>query len=232
MNKKSSGLLGAVMVSLLVGAPLVAGAADYTDARMNNSTMRNMNDTRMNDARINDARMNDARMVNGTMRNTIDHRPVSQPGTNPGAMISDGNLKDNIERSVQSYKDVDVSVDKGMVKVSGTVNTMQERDAVIRNVRQVNGVQSVKDELRVTNQNHDGSVGEYLDDAGITTAVKAKFLGQKGLDSLDISVETVDGVVMLTGEVDNAAQIGLADNVAKEVKGSKKIDNRLTVKRQ
>lgn len=75
------------------------------------------------------------------------------------------------------------------------------------------------------------SVGEYLDDAGITADVKAKFLVQKGLDSLDIKVVTVDGTVTLMGDVDNSSQISLAENVAKEVKGVRKVDNKLMIKR-
>lgn len=75
------------------------------------------------------------------------------------------------------------------------------------------------------------SVGEYLDDAGITAKVKGEFVGQKGLDSLDIKVVTVEGAVTLMGEVDTQAQIELAGRVAQEVKGVKKVDNKLTLKK-
>ncbi len=75
------------------------------------------------------------------------------------------------------------------------------------------------------------TVGEYLDDAGITADVKGKFLAQKGLDSLDIKVVTVDGTVTLMGDVDNSSQISLAENVAKSVKGVRKVDNKLMIKR-
>ncbi|MCC8193369.1 MAG: BON domain-containing protein [Deltaproteobacteria bacterium] len=74
------------------------------------------------------------------------------------------------------------------------------------------------------------SMGEYFDDAGVTAKVKSKFIGQKGLDSLDIKVVTVDGTVTLMGDVNDASQIGLAENVAKEVEGVKAVDNKLVVK--
>ncbi|SBV91101.1 conserved exported hypothetical protein [uncultured delta proteobacterium] len=73
------------------------------------------------------------------------------------------------------------------------------------------------------------AVGEYVDDAAITAAVKSKFLAQKGLDSMDISVTTSDGVVLLSGGVEHEAQISLAERVAKEVNGVKKIVNNLIV---
>ena len=72
--------------------------------------------------------------------------------------------------------------------------------------------------------------GEYLDDAEVTAKVKGKFITQKGLDSLDIKVVTVDGTVTLMGDVDDKAQIGLAENVAREVEGVKRVDNKLVLK--
>lgn len=75
------------------------------------------------------------------------------------------------------------------------------------------------------------STGKYIDDAGITTKVKTKFLAEKGLDSLDIKVVTVDGTVTLIGEVDKAEQIALAKKAALEVKGVREVKNELTLKK-
>ena len=74
------------------------------------------------------------------------------------------------------------------------------------------------------------SMGEYIGDAAVTAKVKAKFLEQKGLDSLDIKVTTVDGAVTLMGDVDNTAQVGLAESVAKDVEGVDTVNNLLGVK--
>lgn len=74
-------------------------------------------------------------------------------------------------------------------------------------------------------------VSDYIDDAGTTALVKGKILGQSGLDSLDISVETANGVVTLTGEVDNKSQVELAGQVAEEAKGVRNVVNKLTLKR-
>ena len=90
---------------------------------------------------------------------------------------------------------------------------------------------TIRDSAKGDMKTKSESVGEYVDDAAITTAVKGSFLTQKGLDSLDISVETTDGVVVLTGKVDSDAQIGLAEKVAKEVKGVKNVVNKLTLKK-
>jgi osmotically-inducible protein OsmY len=72
--------------------------------------------------------------------------------------------------------------------------------------------------------------GEYIDDSVLTTKVKAALLEEKNLKSLDISVESTDGVVTLSGKVASSAQIKQAVDVAKHVKGVKDVHNSLTLK--
>ena len=139
-------------------------------------------------------------------------------------------IVEKMKNDLRIYKDVDVEFNDGVAHLTGTVNTKAEKEEVIKLVRAVPGVQSIKDDLKVRGE-ESGTVGAYIDDASITAEVKAKFLTQKGLDSLDISVETIDGVVTLSGQVDNPAQVSLAEEVAKKVDGTAKVINKLTVKK-
>lgn len=75
------------------------------------------------------------------------------------------------------------------------------------------------------------NAAEYVDDAILTTRVKGHILAEKGLDSLDISVESKDGVVVLSGQVDNQAQISLAERVAGQTSGVKSVSNKITLKK-
>lgn len=157
------------------------------------------------------------------------------PGAAQAAMGDNMNLNDSdislkIKSTVEPYKDIKVTSEEGRVTVTGTVASQQEKDRIMNDIRKVSGVKSVDDRLNVKNVSDSGTVGDYIDDAAITTVVKGKFLGQKGLDSLDISVKTNQGVVTLSGEVENASQIGLAENVAMEADGVKSIVNKLTLK--
>ena len=70
----------------------------------------------------------------------------------------------------------------------------------------------------------------YADDATITTKVKAALLRAKGVKSIDISVETTKGVVLLSGFVDDMNQVNRAGRVASEVGGVKEVRNTLQVK--
>ncbi|CAM3961035.1 BON domain-containing protein [Bordetella tumulicola] len=73
------------------------------------------------------------------------------------------------------------------------------------------------------------SVGEYASDAMITTKVKAAFVADTSLSALDISVETQDGNVTLTGTVGTDAEVKQAADTAGGVEGVKQVQNNLTV---
>jgi hyperosmotically inducible protein len=73
------------------------------------------------------------------------------------------------------------------------------------------------------------TTGEYLDDAGITTKVKASFAKDKWVKGRDISVRTDQGVVDLTGTVGNKKEAARATALATKVKSVKAVHNNLKV---
>jgi osmotically-inducible protein OsmY len=75
------------------------------------------------------------------------------------------------------------------------------------------------------------STGEYVDDAAITTKVKAAILAEKGLKELQITVTTYKSVVQLSGFVDSADAKAHATDVAASVSGVKSVRNDLVVKK-
>ena len=74
------------------------------------------------------------------------------------------------------------------------------------------------------------SPGAYVDDALITTKVKAAVLEDATLKSAEINVETFKGIVQLTGFVGSRADINKAVKVAKGVKGVKSVKNDMILK--
>ena len=73
------------------------------------------------------------------------------------------------------------------------------------------------------------SAGAYIDDATITTKVKAAFLADSQLKATRVSVETDHGVVQLTGAVDSKDQESQAVNDATKISGVKSVKDLLTV---
>jgi len=74
------------------------------------------------------------------------------------------------------------------------------------------------------------TVGAYIDDAAITTAVKARFVDSKEVDAAAISVETLNGTVMLSGFAKTANEKLVAENLARGVNGVKQVKNELAVR--
>ncbi len=74
------------------------------------------------------------------------------------------------------------------------------------------------------------STGQYVDDTVITTKVKSALLGDEAVKSFAISVETVKGVVQLSGFVNTATQKSAAGADASAVSGVRRVHNNLIVK--
>jgi len=74
------------------------------------------------------------------------------------------------------------------------------------------------------------STGEYVDDSVITTKVKSLLAADDFFKSFKISVETDQGVVKLSGTVNDQKAVDKAHEIVKSVKGVKSIKNNLIVK--
>lgn len=71
---------------------------------------------------------------------------------------------------------------------------------------------------------------EVVNDAAISTKVKTAIFAEPGLSSLRINVDTVHGVVTLSGAVDSQQSIDKAKEIASAVSDVKAVENTLTVK--
>lgn len=74
------------------------------------------------------------------------------------------------------------------------------------------------------------SLGESIDDTVITSKVKAKFVEDKTVSALNISVETFKGVVQLSGFANSAAEAAQAGELARGVAGVKSVKNDIRLK--
>jgi hyperosmotically inducible periplasmic protein len=74
------------------------------------------------------------------------------------------------------------------------------------------------------------TVGAYVDDAAITTSVKARFVDDKTVDAGAISVQTLKGTVILSGFAKSGAEKSQAESIARNVKGVSSVRNELVVR--
>ena len=74
------------------------------------------------------------------------------------------------------------------------------------------------------------STGEYLDDATITTKVKAAFVKDPLVKALDVKVDTFKGTVQLSGFVDTSEQKTRAEQIAAGINGVNGVKNNISLK--
>ena len=74
------------------------------------------------------------------------------------------------------------------------------------------------------------TAGAYVDDAAITTSVKAKFVEDKTVSASSISVETLNGTVQLSGFAKSSAEKSQAENIARGVKNVRAVRNDIAVR--
>lgn len=74
------------------------------------------------------------------------------------------------------------------------------------------------------------SVGAYVDDTAITTAVKARFVDNREVDASSIRVETLNGTVMLSGFAKSENERSTAESIARKVNGVKSVKNEIAVR--
>ncbi len=74
------------------------------------------------------------------------------------------------------------------------------------------------------------TVGAYVNDAAITTALKAHYIDNKQVDASAISVETLNGTVMLSGFAKSAQERATAESIARETSGVKMVKNAITIR--
>jgi osmotically-inducible protein OsmY len=74
------------------------------------------------------------------------------------------------------------------------------------------------------------TVGAYVDDAAITAAIKAKFVDDKIVSAGSISVETLNGIVQLSGFAKSAAEKNQAEQIARSSKNVRSLRNDIVVR--
>ncbi len=132
------------------------------------------------------------------------------------------------EESVKSI-DFKIETNKGVVQISGFINDNAQIDRAVAVAQAVSGVKEVQNRMMLKTGNT--TMGSNVDDTVITSRVKAALLADSTAKSLDISVETRKGDVMLSGFVASKSQISLAERLAAKQEGVKTVRNELSVKK-
>lgn len=74
------------------------------------------------------------------------------------------------------------------------------------------------------------TAGAYIDDTVITATVKTRLLDNDNVAGTSITVETLNGTVMLSGFAKDALERTTAERIAREVEGVKSVKNEIVVR--
>ena len=74
------------------------------------------------------------------------------------------------------------------------------------------------------------STGTFIDDTTIATKVKSKLAADSLTQAIKIEVEVYDGVVQLSGFVENTETIQRAEEIVRSVGGVKEVKNSLSLR--
>ncbi len=158
----------------------------------------------------------------------------------PPMAKTDAWVLDNVVATLLFHRSVSptttqIDVKDGIVTLKGEASSQAQKELTTEYAMDVDGVKDVKNEMTVAQaqekaQDAKQTLGETIDDASITTQVKMTLLYHRSTSALKTKVETVDGVVTLTGEAKNTAEVNLATKLASDVNGVKEVKNQMKVK--
>jgi len=114
--------------------------------------------------------------------------------------------------------------DNGVVTLTGTVQDRDQKALAEDTVRNLPGVVSVIDKIDVQSEPAEHS------DGWIAMKIRGELLVHANVSATATKVDVNNGVVLLTGTVDNSAQKDLTEAYVKDVAGVRSVTNDLVIK--
>jgi osmotically-inducible protein OsmY len=157
-----------------------------------------------------------------------------------------------------SMTNTDVAVKDGVVTLTGTAESVAQKELTEAYTKDIAGVRAVENKLqviepaersrvdtdRVTAGRRDvttsrrvipeeqETLGEKIDDGSITAQIKYELFAHRSTSALKTKVDTDQGNVVITGEARSEAERDLVTKLARSVRGVVSVDNRMTVKKR
>jgi osmotically-inducible protein OsmY len=148
---------------------------------------------------------------------------VGVAATKEGGLVeaaSDARIATNINdlwfrSNVDMFRKLNLSVEQGRVLITGVVQDPNHRVEAVRLAWQPRGVKQVINEIRVADS--DGLPG-YVRDTWISTQLRGKMLLNADIQSINYTIDTVQGVVYLMGVARSQAELDLVIETARKIK--------------
>ena len=125
-----------------------------------------------------------------------------------------------------SSANINVDTKGGVVTLTGVVTTQANKEQAERIARNTEGVTRVINNITVETDDEYAGAGMSASDLAILSKIKTRYVAE---DVIGAKVEVRDGVVTLTGNVENAQIRVRAENIARATSGVKDVNNMIEV---
>ncbi|MBF0169573.1 MAG: BON domain-containing protein [Nitrospinae bacterium] len=154
----------------------------------------------------------------------------------PPTASSDAWIKNKVRVALLFHSNVnasatDVEVKGGVVTLRGKANSQAQKELTAEYANDVDGVKRVSNEMSVvTEAPSKKTVGEIIDDASIKAQVKMTLLFHRSTSALHTTVSVMRGVVTVSGEAKNGAEVDLVTKLVTDVYGVTGVVNKMSIK--
>jgi osmotically-inducible protein OsmY len=125
-----------------------------------------------------------------------------------------------LEKDHNMWMALNLQVYEGRVLVSGTLPNEDQRSDAIQLAWKAKNVREVINEIEVTNE---GGMVNYARDTSISTQLSAKLLFAKEVQSVNYSIEVVNGSVYLLGVAQSQAELDRVLDIARNIGNVKRV---------
>ena len=123
---------------------------------------------------------------------------------------------------VNKFMGVKISVDDGMVLLTGKVENPETRIEATRLSWNPRGVKEVINEIQVAQT---ASVKDVARDLAAATTLKTRLIADKNISSVNYNVDVVNGVIFISGIARTEKEMNLVVEYAKTIKYTNQIVN-------
>ncbi|MAS86478.1 MAG: phospholipid-binding domain-containing protein [Micavibrio sp.] len=122
--------------------------------------------------------------------------------------------------NVETFAKLNVTVNQGRVLVTGVVQDPKHRVEAIRLVWTIEGVKQVINEVQVADS--EGVTG-YVRDSWVSTRLRTQMTIDKEIQSLNYSIDTVQGVIYLMGVAQDQTELNRVIEIARTIPNAKQV---------
>ena len=148
-----------------------------------------------------------------------------------GTSISDNVISVEILNSLYKFdnkisKDLKISVNDGAVLITGKVGKSEQKIKITQIIWNVKGVNEVINKIQVTDVSNIKNIAKDLASVG---EIRARILTHPKINSLNFTIDVVNGIAYLSGISSNEEEINLVTNIAKQARFVKEVFNYIKI---